>query len=968
MHFEKERLVELRRKAVSGIVLTMLLASIMALAFDIQQVKATGTIYIRADGSVDPATAPITNFRNMYYTFTDNVYDPIIIERDNIVVDGAGHAVQGTGTGLTKGMDLSYRSNITIRNLSISRFGRGIYFWYSSNISIYRNNITENYYGGGIGGYSIGYVTIYENNIVNNDNGVYLYDPYGGSHDNNVFSNNITANEHFGVWFDYISNNSLFGNNITSNKGYGGIRLRGSSNNSIYDNSVVNNEYGIYFWECQNNIIYHNNFVENKQQLYDGAWYYPNIGTSRNTWDDGYPSGGNYWSHYTDVDLHSGPYQNETGSDDIGDTPYVIDENNQDRYPLMEPWTPTQPQLKAPWVGIVRITQGNNGATSHHDYGTWDNTYAIDVALSVGSDVPAPADGIVKYVDNDPSGAAGKELALEHTGPTGKKFVTVYLHLNDILVEEGNFVKQGQIVAKSGDTGIVTGPHLHFHMWRPKGIEPEWAYDSHTMPIERLVMKQIGVDSDFREYNARKGELDDDVVAGKLFESNNIPPSPNKPPVADVGQDQSVSSGDFVMFNGSNSYDLDGTILRYQWDFGDGTTAEGKVISHRFRGAQNEPKIYTITLTVEDNDGATDTDTVYVSVAPLEKTVEVSDPPILARMTVTYNWIEESGGEDIYIISKIHVKAEGFVGIFVPTIFVWEYQYPLGELPSIDFLDYLFAKVVKTEKTYTPPFSTKPIIGISPPIARRTFAEGTFEGIQVKGTDIMSIYAQGFKLKLGWPPIDVELFEFSSVAFEPDAPPPEPSILQKLLDKLLDELPDLIIGQLGSPGELKVYDSEGRITGFMNGEIKEEIPNSAYFNNTVMLLSEGDSYRYEVAGKGDGSYGLMVASFKKGNSTTFTATDIPTSTNAIHQYSINWTALATGSDGTTIYVDSDGDGTFEKTFTANSELIRDEFLKHFPPIEAFPMWIVGVAVVAVAMSTVAIAFFWRKRKHPPTKG
>jgi hypothetical protein len=62
-------------------------------------------------------------------------------------------------------------------------------------------------------------------------------------------------------------------------------------------------------------------------------------------WDDGYPSGGNYWSDYRGVDLYSGPYQNETGSDGIGDTPYVIDENNVDHYPLMNPWTPKPPVI-----------------------------------------------------------------------------------------------------------------------------------------------------------------------------------------------------------------------------------------------------------------------------------------------------------------------------------------------------------------------------------------------------------------------------------------------------------------------------------------------------------------------------------------------------------------------------------------------------------------------------------------------
>ncbi|UCH31942.1 MAG: hypothetical protein JSV05_00640, partial [Candidatus Bathyarchaeota archaeon] len=54
-------------------------------------------------------------------------------------------------------------------------------------------------------------------------------------------------------------------------------------------------------------------------------------------WDNGYPSGGNFWSDYDGVDVKRGFYQNESGSDGIGDTPYIIDENAADYYPLMEP-------------------------------------------------------------------------------------------------------------------------------------------------------------------------------------------------------------------------------------------------------------------------------------------------------------------------------------------------------------------------------------------------------------------------------------------------------------------------------------------------------------------------------------------------------------------------------------------------------------------------------------------------------
>ena len=87
----------MNRKAASGIMVILLLVSTSLLVFNIQPVKANGAIYIRADGSVDPSTAPILNVGNIYYPFTADIFDSIVVERDNIVVNGAGYTVQGTG-------------------------------------------------------------------------------------------------------------------------------------------------------------------------------------------------------------------------------------------------------------------------------------------------------------------------------------------------------------------------------------------------------------------------------------------------------------------------------------------------------------------------------------------------------------------------------------------------------------------------------------------------------------------------------------------------------------------------------------------------------------------------------------------------------------------------------------------------------------------------------------------------------
>jgi parallel beta-helix repeat protein len=116
-----------------------------------------------------------------------------------------------------------------------------------------------------------------------------------------------------------------------------GIRLDSSSNNVLSGNKVANNHYGIWYAPFEpslHNCFYHNNFLDNTVQVYPS----PDPDLTPNIWHDGYPSGGNYWSDYEGFDLCKGAYQNETGSDGIGDTPYFIGADNQDNYPLMNPY------------------------------------------------------------------------------------------------------------------------------------------------------------------------------------------------------------------------------------------------------------------------------------------------------------------------------------------------------------------------------------------------------------------------------------------------------------------------------------------------------------------------------------------------------------------------------------------------------------------------------------------------------
>ena len=141
------------------------------------------------------------------------------------------------------------------------------------------------------------------------------------------------------------------------------------------------------------------------------------------------------------------------------------------------------------------------------------------------------------------------------------------------------------------------------------------------------------------------------------------------------------------------------------------------------------------------------------------------------------------------------------------------------------------------------------------------------------------------------------------------------------------QVPSLVMAQLHSPGDLRVYDSEGRVTGMVNGIAKEEIPLSLYDeeDKTVMIPSAFDMYRFEVLGTGDGTYGLDIASSSASGRTIFRASGIPTEPGIDHRYSINWQTLAARGDGVELEVDTNGDGVFERVITADSTLTAEEF-------------------------------------------
>jgi parallel beta-helix repeat protein len=246
-------------RLVSWAMVITLLVNVFALAFFVQPARATGTIYIRADGSIDPPTAPIATIDNVTYTFTDNIYDGIMVQKSNIMIDGDGYTLQGSGSG--SGFTLSEVSNVTVKETSIKGFYEGIVL--GSNNIVYRNNIVNNNVGIDLGGDNdvivgnnitansddgIGVSSSSNNSIVGNDiaangeDGISFFYPIGepSSSNNSILGNNITNNNRAGIVLGYSFYSTICGNNIT-NSAHEGILLQNSSSISIFENRI---DYG----------------------------------------------------------------------------------------------------------------------------------------------------------------------------------------------------------------------------------------------------------------------------------------------------------------------------------------------------------------------------------------------------------------------------------------------------------------------------------------------------------------------------------------------------------------------------------------------------------------------------------------------------------------------------------------------------------------------------------------------------
>lgn len=338
-------------------------------------------------------TSNMVNGKPIYYwcnrtegTLPSNAGQVILANCNNIIVENQEFFTVDVG------ISLGFSSEITIRNNQLnSNLLYGIHLFYSDKNTIYNNSI-EYCMDKGIFLESSNFNSISNNIISDNQIGLHLSSAdnnyilnntifenslgiaFEASSGNRIKTNNIYSNNDIGILLEVSSEkniiemntltsnrwgirvswssdrNRIFNNNISDN--YYGIEIIGSNYNNVIKNSISKNkDIGIILSEMEkipstNNMIYQNNLIYNDIQAQDYIGNY---------WDNGYPAGGNFWGDYTGTDFFSGPGQNLTGSDGLGDKKYVLEgeRNIPDNYPLMNPisnsWglpfgTPTAPQ------------------------------------------------------------------------------------------------------------------------------------------------------------------------------------------------------------------------------------------------------------------------------------------------------------------------------------------------------------------------------------------------------------------------------------------------------------------------------------------------------------------------------------------------------------------------------------------------------------------------------------------------
>lgn len=424
-----------------------------------------------------------------------------------------------------------------------------------------------------------------------------------------ITKNKVTGNEKHGI-FLFADDSTLVLNNNASDNMLDGIRMQNSTSNIVKSNKLINNKrYGLYVnFYCLKNQIFNNYFSNNDVNAKDispddsqNKWFHETFINESNI-IYGPVISGNFWNDYAGTD---------DDRDGFGETPYIIEGGNKkDNRPLVH----RRPLASAggPYSGSVfeKITFDASGSSDI------DEDMNLSFIWEFGDGYTSTGESVKHHFDRPGNYSVKVTVENEYGGTDSDS--TFILVSPDKTPPQINILSHEFVVsdtsslftikARIKDNVAIKNVTLSYWSENVSNTQTALMNEQSNNIYEKTVIFPKSVPAVYCVITAI------DVSDNSIDTTN---------PFAEIECKTEVNVSELIQFDASDSFDLDGTIISYEWDFGDGITKKGKTATHKFAADGS----YTVQLTVTDNEGNNGVNRKSIS-------VQASKPVIALNETI----------------------------------------------------------------------------------------------------------------------------------------------------------------------------------------------------------------------------------------------------------------------------------------------------------------------------------------------